>query len=230
LFEKGPRHATEGEIKTAVDALAQRSPQLAKHLVQNYVRTMFDQHARLSLKTGADQYGGAGFAAAIRGNAQQRKNFETAMRSAYGDDITNGLNKYLDVLEATGMRQRIGSQTSFNTQLMKELGRPGASTESAIAAAFGTAGAAAGGPAGLALGAVFNLPQKAREAMTRMTLGKNMQSVADILSKPEQAAKFADLAHAANEPAQRSAIARLAIIADTAANRPKRVYVTGGHY
>jgi hypothetical protein len=152
------------------------------------------------------------------------------MRSAYGNDITNGLNRYLDVLEATGARQRIGSQTAFNTEIRRELGKPGATAETAMAAVFGGAGAAAGGAPGAVLGAL-GLPQKARDALTRARLGKNMDAIGDILSKPELANKFAELARTAQGSRQSaSAIGRLAMIADISANKPQRVYVTGGHY
>lgn len=116
LFPASPLAASEAEITKAVGALSRTRPAAAQMLVRTYLESSFDEITR-SLQSGPNQFGGASFAAAIAGNAQQRANLRAAMDALPGGaGKFEGFEKFLTILEATGTRMRVGSQTSFNTQ------------------------------------------------------------------------------------------------------------------
>jgi len=122
LFPRNPLPNSAGEITTAVGALAQRSPDAARELVRAHMQSTFNEAAR-SLQSGVNQAAGAKFRVALAGNPQQAANLEAAVRALpNGDQLWPGINRFLDVMEATGTRQNIGSRTAYNTEFLKQLG------------------------------------------------------------------------------------------------------------
>lgn len=114
LFPANPLAGSEGEITKAVGALSRTRPAAAQMLVRTYLESAFDNITR-NLQAGPNQFGGASFAAAVAGNPQQRMNLKAALDSLPGGaGKYEGFEKFLTVLEATGTRMRVGSQTAFN--------------------------------------------------------------------------------------------------------------------
>src|SRR4051812_30867766 len=87
----------------------------AANLIHSQIRSAFDEATRNNLP-GANQFGGAKFAAVVAGNGQQPTNLEAAVRALpNGDQRWDGFRRFLDTMEA------IGSMTAFNTEIQKEL-------------------------------------------------------------------------------------------------------------
>src|SRR3989304_2009674 len=80
LFPTNPLPNSADEITTAVAALASRNPTVARQLVRAHVESVFNE-ATQNLVSGPNQFGGAKFAAVIRGNPQQAANLEAAIRA-----------------------------------------------------------------------------------------------------------------------------------------------------
>jgi hypothetical protein len=168
LFPRNPLPNSEHEIATAVGALAQRSPRIAADLVRAHTESVFNEATR-ALQGGANQAGGAKFRVQLVGNPQQRANFEAAVTALpNGADRLAGFNRFLDVLEATGTRQNIGSKTAYNAEFLKQQ------------ASSGIVGEVAKGAAN----PITRLTQGLIEKYERYRLGRNLNELADILTNP----------------------------------------------
>ncbi len=168
LFPTNPLPNSADEITTAVGALASRSPRVATDLVRAHVESTFNE-ATQALQSGANQAGGAKFAAVLAGNPQQRANLEAAITALpNGADRWAGFNRFLEVLEATGTRQNIGSKTAYNADFLRETG------------ASSIAGEIAKG----ASNPVSRFTQGLVDKYERWNLGRNLNELADILTNP----------------------------------------------
>jgi len=177
---------SERAVTETVKLLSRRAPDEAFQLVRTNLKNQFDEVTR-NLISGPNQWGGAKFAAAIRGNGQQAKNLEAAVRALPDGDIRwDGLNAFLDVMEATGRRQRPGSLTAFNAEDIANLKRGGAIVETArTARSFGN---------------------RLFDFYDEWKLGKKTSELARIITDPKSAKMLADLANAKN-PGARQAFA-----------------------
>lgn len=205
LFPKNPLPNSEHEIADAVSSLAERNPRVARDLVRVQLETTFNNAAK-ELQTGANQAVGAKFRTAIVGNPQQAKNLEVAVKALpNGDQVWSGFQRYLDVLEATGTRQNVGSRTAYNAEFLKE-----ASTSNM---------------AGEAVKAVAK-PQKAFQFLAdkyeRYKLGKDLNSLARILTDPGSADLFRQLAKVPEGVGSAQAIAtRIALLTNSATSKAR---------
>lgn len=180
LFPRNPLPNSTEEIGRTVGMLSRRNPFAARQLVRAHIESTFNEAAR-ELQSGANQFGGAGFAAKLRGNPQQAANLEASVRALpNGDEIWQGFDRFLEVLEAQGQRQRIGSQTAFNTEALKDL----------------SSGSALGSTAAVASGGGFQWPRKAMEVFERWRLGRNVDEIARLITDPQGARVFRELAGA----------------------------------
>ena len=187
LFPTNPTLGSQAEIATAVEALARNNPRAARDMVRIYMEGVFNE-ATQDLKGLPRQYGGAGFASAVRGNGQQRQNLEAAIRALpNGETIWTGLDRMLSVFEATGYKPVKGSDTYFNSvigQRLKEGTGPigKAITEVAAGAA---AGAGVGGLKGAAGGAVLGAKRAGKELLQERRMLKDGEAIARILTDPK---------------------------------------------
>jgi hypothetical protein len=148
---------------------------------------------------GANEFGGAGFAAVLRGNPQQAANLEAAITALRGGQAYEGFDRFLNILEAQGNRQRIGSQTAFNQEVQKNLKQGGTVAEALT-------GVASGG---------LKLPSKINQRIEQWRMGGNVAQIADILTNPASAQLFRQLATAPPTSARAAAIiSRLAYLGD----------------
>ena len=207
LFPANPLPGSAPEIVRAVGALAQRNPMAARQIVRAHVESVFNE-ATQALQSGANQFGGAGFAAVLRGNTQQAENLAAAIQGVAGPQALNGFDEFLNILSATGQRQRIGSQTAFNQETQDILRRGGAVGEAANTIATGG----------------IKLPGRVKEAYEQWRLGRNTEQIAQLFTDPNAINLFRRLGQSAPGSNQAQAIAaRLAVIAtqaSQAANRP----------
>jgi hypothetical protein len=125
VFPKEPLAGSAQEVETAVRALAHRNPRAAADLVAAHAEGVFNTAAK-NLQGGANQMGGANFVKQIAGNAQQRDNLEAAVRALpNGDQTWAGFNRFLEIAQATGTRQNIGSKTAYNATELKDMSSGG---------------------------------------------------------------------------------------------------------
>lgn len=180
LFPPNPLPNSAQEIGQAVAALAQRRPHVARDIVRAHLESVFNESTQ-NLIGGANQFGGAKFASNLRGNPQQAANLEAAIRALpNGDVVWPGVDRFLTIMEAQGTRQRVGSQTAFNQEMLQDL-RGGTA-----------AGTIAKG------GLITQLPKKVSDAWERWRLGRNVAELSRLLTDPRAAREFQRLAGAAD--------------------------------
>ena len=210
LFPKNPLPNSEHEIGMAVSALAKRNPNAATDLVRAHVESVFNQAAK-DLQTGANQAGGAKFRAQLVGNAQQRLNLREAVESLpNGADRWKGFNKFLDVLEATGTRQNVGSRTAYNQEINKM---------SAMGGVVGDAVKTGANP--------MRFGQKFVDRYEQYKLGKNLEQLATILTSPQSGGVLRAIAAEGVSPGRAQALATR-LLAIGGASRPVPVNSSGG--
>ncbi|KQP99998.1 hypothetical protein ASF59_09970 [Methylobacterium sp. Leaf121] len=205
LFPANPLANSQEEIRTAVQALARNNPHAARDTVRIYMETVFNE-ATQETKGIAKQYGGAGFASAIRGNGQQRQNLEAAIRALPdGDTLWTGLDRMLTTLEATGYRPQKGSDTAFNQAIQARLkegsGTVGQAINDVVSGAV--AGATVGGPSGALGGAVVGGRRGGAKVLQESRVHRDSETIARILTDPRALTMIRSLSH--QEPGSRSA-------------------------
>lgn len=200
LFPTNPLPGSAGEISDAVSALAKKNPMAARQLVRAHVESVFNESTQ-ALQSGANQFGGAGFVATLKGNPQQAENLSAAVRGVAGPDAAKGFDTFLDVVSATGQRQRMGSPTAFNQELQDVLRRGGAIGEAANIAATGG----------------IKLPGKIKDVYDQWRLGKNTEQIARLITDPNALPLFRRLAQEAPGSSRAQAmVARLTSMATQA--------------
>lgn len=197
LFPSNPLPGSTREIVDTVGALAQRQPVVARQLVRTHIESVFNE-ATQQLQSGANQFGGAGFAAVLRGNTQQAENLAAAIQGVAGPQVAQGFDEFMNIMSATGQRVRGGSRTAFNQEAQDILRRGGAIGEAANVVATGG----------------IKLPGRIKEAYEQWRLGRNTEQIARLITDPNALAMFRRLAQAAPGSSQAQAIAaRLAAMA-----------------
>jgi hypothetical protein len=170
LFPQNPLPNSAQEITTAVGALVGRNARAARDLVRAHIESTFNLAAK-DVQAGAAQMGGANFRKQLVGNSQQAENLEAAVRALpNGAQVWPGFNRFLEVLQATGTRQAIGSRTAYNDILLKGQSASGLAVEAAKGAASPIRGA-----------------QFLSDRYERFRLGQNLNQLADILTNPGSA-------------------------------------------
>lgn len=198
LFPRNPLPNSEQEISTAVSALAHRNPRAAGDLVRAHAESTFNEAAR-DLQTGPNQANGAKFRAAVAGNPQQRANLQAAVEALpNGQQRWQGFERLLDVLEATGTRQNVGSRTAYNAEINKAQGAGGLARDASKIAA---------NPAKLA--------QPLVDKYEQWRLGRNLSQLADILTDPRSADLLRGLARVPRGEGGRATAVATHIIAST---------------
>lgn len=207
LFPDNPLPGSTREVSDAVSALAKKNAAVARQLVRVHIESVFNQ-ATQQLQSGANQFGGAGFAAVLKGNTQQAENLAAAIQGVAGPQVLKGFDEFLNIMSATGQRQRIGSQTAFNQEVQDVLRRGGMVGEAANAVA--TAG--------------VKLPGRIKDAYEQWRLGRNTEQIARLFTDPNALNMFRRLAQAAPGSSQAQAIAArisaMALQASQAADNP----------
>ena len=180
LFPTKPVEGSSADVGAAVGAISRSNPLAARELVRTYLGTEFAAKTK-DLQSGANQAGGAKFAASIRGNDLASENVFAAIRALPdGERLAAGFSRLLDIFEATGTRQGVGSRTSFNNEALAEI------RKGSLGAEIGRAAATGG----------LNLPKRIAQAFEDWQAGRNVERLAALLTTPEGGRRLADLANA----------------------------------
>lgn len=203
LFPQNPLPNSAQEIGRTVGQLARRNPRVAADLVRAHVESVFNE-ATQALQSGANQAGGAKFAAVLVGNPQQRANLEAAINALpNGAERLAGFNRFLEVAQATGTRQNIGSRTAYNAEMLKNQSTSGLVGEGAKAVANPLKGV-----------------QFLADKYERWRLGRNLDELANILTSPQAANQLRAIARMPPGSRQAGAVAlRIANIARVSSSR-----------
>ncbi|MCJ2127346.1 hypothetical protein [Methylobacterium sp. E-045] len=187
VFAPNPKPGSHHEVAQAMTALVKNRPTAARDLARIYLESTFNEATQQS-KGLAAQYGGAGFASAVRGNAQQRHNLEAVLRALpEGDTLVKGMDNLLMTLETTGYRPNKGSDTAFNQAIQVQLKSGKTQLGQAVAdvATGAAAGAGVGGLSGAAGGAVLGLKRGVGDAMLQARMMGNGEAIARMLTDPK---------------------------------------------
>lgn len=206
LFPRNPLPNSEQEISTAVSALVQRNQRAARDLVRAHAESTFNEAAR-DLQTGPNQANGAKFRVAIAGNPQQRENLRAAVEALpNGQERWQGFNRLLDVLEATGTRQNVGSRTAYNAEINKAQSAGGIARDGAKIVANPT-----------------KLAQPLIDKYEQWKLGRNLTQLADLLTDPNAVGTLRAIARAPRDGGRSTTLAlSLVTYMDSARqNRPQ---------
>jgi hypothetical protein len=167
LFAPDPLPGSERHVGQAVSSVVKTDPVAAQNLVNMKIRQSFEE-ATQNLTGGPAQFGGPKFVASLTGNGQQRKNLEAAVKALpNGTVVWGGFNRMLNILEAQGRRQSVGSQTEFNKLLNKDIGSGGVGDIVALTASPG------------------KWWSVAQDAYQQFRYGKNTELFANLFTSPE---------------------------------------------
>jgi hypothetical protein len=128
LFPSKPLEGAPGETAQALRMIAQQDPAAAASLVRQHLVNGLNESTQQNIP-GENQWGGAKFAAAIAGNPEQGRALQAGV-GAVGGDVGN-MDRLVEVLRATGKRERPGSMTTYNNRDIEELGKAGLVGEAA---------------------------------------------------------------------------------------------------
>lgn len=123
LFPSKPLEGAAAETDQVIQMLMQQNPEVPPALIRQHVMNNMNE-ATQNLQGGANQWGGAKFAAQIAGNPEQRRTL-TAGIDAAAPGQGPEFERLTQILEATGKRQAPGSMTAYNMEDLKKLGETG---------------------------------------------------------------------------------------------------------
>jgi len=187
---------SQGVISRTFGALREKNPWAAAQLVRANAEGIFNTAAK-DLVSGPNANVGPKFASNYRGNPQMAANNEAAIRAGIpnGDAVADGFNRLLDVFEAMGRRQNVGSRTAYNAEELARM-KQGGPVER-LAANLATGG--------------IKLPARIIAKIEEWRLGRNLDQLADLFTRPDAVAAFRGLAGQGDPTGALGRLAGLAI-------------------
>jgi hypothetical protein len=179
LMPKSPLPGSEAETGRAVRMLMGQAPDATRGVIRGNIERALNRTVAGTDSMGRpDQFGGAKFTAAMRGDPQRYDNIAAALTNSAGPQTAQNMGDLLNALGATGWRQRPGSMTAFNQEALQDM--------------------KTGGMLGAAQTAVRPLA-KVQEALGRTRLGSQTGNLAELLlSGPDGVARVQQLASQGN--------------------------------
>jgi hypothetical protein len=167
LLPQNPLSGSGRETAVGVKLLEQQDPTATRGLLR---QNLADRYQRASTETqeGGREFAGAKFRKDVAGNAARREVLDAVLGALPDQRAAQAAPELLDVLQATGRRKPVGSATSFNNALQEELS--GAQSLPGLARNIG-----------LSLGTYVT---KAGDAVQRVTMGRNIDTLADMFIDP----------------------------------------------
>lgn len=179
LMPANPQVTTPKDIKATVQALRRQDPTAVPAWTRQSLEGIFNETTQ-KLQGGENQFGGAKFASTVAGNKQQRENLKALVTESAGIQAWNGFEKMLDVMEAQGKRQPMGSATAFNQMISEEFKQGGLGQ----------------------VGALVTKPSRISTAYDEYRMGKNAQLLAKLLTDPDGINKLKEISNTAPNSAK----------------------------
>jgi hypothetical protein len=187
LMPQSPRALNPQTIRTAITEISKQDPDAARTWTRQNLEAIFNESTQNNVG-GANQWGGAKFAAQLAGNPSQKENLKALVEATGGKRAWAGFERMLDVMEAQGKRLPAGSNTARDLRTAENLS----------AAGIGGAPAAATNVLGVG-NIIYNWYQNFR-------FGKNTEEMANILTDPKSVEMMKELARHAPDTAKASAL------------------------
>lgn len=176
LLPDTPLPGSAAETGRATRAMVGENANVTRNLVRSRLEGMYQGAAR-DVQGGQSQFAGAAARKKIYGDRQLRRNVRAVLSELpNGSRLSQGFDRLMEVFQATGRRQQIGSQTEFNRLLTNELsgGR-----------VLGEALSGAGGR--------FNPMSAIRDRYQQWRLGRNLGDLAHLLTNPQAQGRLIEL-------------------------------------
>lgn len=169
LLPETPLPNSAAETGRATAAMAGRDLRTTQNLIRTRLEQAFQTAAR-DTQAGASEFAGAAARKRIYGDRQARRNIRAALGALpNGQAISGGFDRLMEVLEATGRRQRGNSMTEFNRQITRDL-EGGRGVSEAVK------------------------PMTAiRERYQQWRLGRNLEDLAHLFTDPTAARRLIEL-------------------------------------
>lgn len=157
-------------------------------LLRSYLQEHFEKAGQEYATAGGVSNQGAKFRAAMFGNPKQRDILHAAMEPQQFEALSN----LMDVLEATGRAAKVGSDTAWNQEAMREIRRQSGGVTSNIVAPH-------------------QIPGKLRDWYEQVKLGKYSENLANIVTSPDAVKKLKALRQVSPRSARATVIAANAL-------------------
>lgn len=178
VFDENPLPGTAPEITRTVGRLAARDAGATAELLRLQMESLLNT-ARHTIMPGENLKAGAKWSVALRGHPVQRENLEAFMKGLpNGEKRLVGFNRAMEIMEATGKAPAPQSGTAFFSRELKDMSRTSIVRE--LPTAVKTGG--------------FSMVKRFQEFSERVSLGKNMDQIANILTRPDSGRLLAELA------------------------------------
>lgn len=175
LLPETPIPNTRAETARATRAMVGEDVRSTQNLIRSRLESGYQTAAR-DVQSGASEFAGAAGRKKLYGDRQLRRNIRAALGELpNGAQIRQGMDRLMEIFQATGRRQHIGSQTEFNRLLTDQLSGGRALGEI-------TAGSAG-----------FNPMRFVRDRYRQWTLGRNMDELARLMTDPQHQARLIEL-------------------------------------
>jgi hypothetical protein len=116
LLPEKPLPGSAAETGRTTRLMNAQASAVTRNMVRSRLEGMFNTAAR-DLQGGPSQFAGAAARARIYGDRQMRRNIQAALSELpNGNQVATGFERLMEIFQATGRRQRIGSQTAFNQE------------------------------------------------------------------------------------------------------------------
>jgi len=184
LMPPAPLATSPSDIKLVIKLLRREDPNVVKDWTRQNLQSIFNENSQ-NLQSGANQFGGAKFAASIAGNTNQRENLKTLVSQGSSPQAWKGFETLLDVFQAQGKRLPAGSATAFNKAELDVL-------------------SGGGNLAKLAL--TPTKPSKIMDVFEEFRLGQNTKKLAELLTDPDGIKKLEALSKTKPNSAKREVL------------------------
>ena len=184
LMPSAPMATSPEDIKLVIKLLRREDPNVVKDWTRQNLQSIFNENSQ-NLQSGANQFGGAKFAASIAGNSNQRENLKTLISQGSSPQAWKGFETLLDVFQAQGKRLPAGSATAFNKAELDVL-------------------SGGGNLAKLAL--TPTKPSKIMDVFEEFRLGQNTKKLAELLTDPDGIKKLEALSKTKPNTAKREVL------------------------
>jgi len=184
LMPSAPKATSPKEISATIKLLRREDPNVVKDWTRQNLQSIFNE-TNQNLQSGANQFGGAKFAATISGNQSQKANLRTLVSEGASPQAWKGFETMLDVFEAQGKRLPAGSATAFNQAELETLKSGGGAAKTLLAP---------------------TKPAMFMDKLDQFMLGANTKKLAELLTDPDGIKKLEELSKTKPNSAKREVL------------------------